>query len=194
MGRIPPSRAKGAKMPGYPVVPEVDILEAAVVFLRERGVQVYRVSAPKGKGINKAAGENRIWKVLRGDGVQSRLPVYPFSDKGQDIMGISATEWWQVECKGSGVGTAQTQRSNFDRALASAVSYYENQARHLPEAYQGWANAKPYLGLGLPASSAYLNELDKRVRHPLRKALNLWVLLYHMESKKIRAVSPEDSY
>ena len=181
-------------MRGHPIIPEIDILEATVVFLRERHVEVYQVSVPKGKGIDKSAGEKRIWKVLSGDGVPSRLPVYPFSDKGQDIMGISATEWWQVECKRSGVGTAQTQRSNFDRALASAVSYYENQARHLPEAYQSWANAKPYLGLALPASSAYLNELDKRVRQPLRKALNLWVLLYQTESKKIRAVPPEDSY
>jgi len=105
----------------YTVIPEIDVLEATIVFLRERHVEVYQVSVPKGKGIDKAAGENRIWKVLCGDGVPS---VLPFSSEGQDVMGISSTEWWQVECKGSGKGTPQTQRNNFDRALASVVSYY----------------------------------------------------------------------
>jgi hypothetical protein len=175
----------------YTVIPEIDVLEATVFFLRERHVEVYQVSVPKGMGIDKADAENRVWKVLCADGVPS---VYPFSNEGQDVMGISATEWWQVECKGSGEGTPQTQRNNFDLALASVVSYYEEKPAKLPQKYLHYIGAKPYLGLALPASPAYMNEMKRRVRKPLRLALNLWILLYDPESKSIKAVSSEDNY
>jgi len=178
-------------MTHYQIVKEIDVLLETIDFLLDRGVKPYRISSPKGKGIDRQSDEQRIWQVLTSNDIPA---VYPFSDEGPDIVGISATEWWQVECKGSGAGKAQTQRNNFDRALASVVSYYEKEAKKLPKNYQGWSKAQPYWGLALPASRAYPNELKKRVRQPLRKVLNFWVLLYETESEKIRAVSPEDSY
>jgi hypothetical protein len=175
-------------MSGYLIIPEIDVLVATVAFLRERGVMCYGISVPRGKGIDKRAAEDSAWKALG-------KAIPRFSTEGADIVGISATEWWQVECKGSGSGKVQTQRNNFDRALASVVSYYEEKPAKLPEKHLNYIGAKPYLGLAIPASPAYLNELERRVRQPLRKVLNLWVLLYEPESKKIRAVSPErDGY
>ncbi len=172
------------------IIPEIDVLVATVAFLRERGVTCYRISVARGRGIDKSAAEASAWAALGKD----ISHIYPFSPGGADIVGISATEWWNVECKGTGTGVQQTQRNNFDRALASAVSYYEERPQSLPKEYIQHGNARPYLGLALPESRAYLNELKKRVRQPLRKALNLWVLLYEPSSKKIRTVSPEDGY
>jgi hypothetical protein len=172
------------------IIPENDVLLATVAFLRERGVTCYGISVARGKGIDKKASETSAWAAL-GDDITH---IYPFSSEGADVIGISATEWWKVECKGSGTGKSQTQRNNFDRALASAVSYYEEKPSNLPKEYARYGNAQSYLGLALPASRAYLNELKRRVRLPLRKALNLWVLLYEPNSKKIRAISPEESY
>jgi len=177
-------------MSDYLIIPEIDVLVATVAFLRERGVTCYGISVPRGKGIDKSAAESSAWAALGND-----IPhVYPFSSEGADIIGISATEWWKIECKGSGTGKSQTQRNNFDRALASVVSYYCEKPVGLPQRYVHYSGARPYLGLALPASPAYLNELKRRVRQPLRKVLNLWVLLYEPTSETIRAVSPEDSY
>ena len=178
-------------MSDYQVIPEIDVLVATTVFLKERGVKPYRISVPKGKGMDKTSYQERIWKILTSN---SAPDVYPFSPEGPDIIGISETEWWQVECKGSGKGVQSTQRNNFDRALASVVSYYEEETKGLPKKYEQYKNAQSYLGLALPASPAYLKELKKRVRKPLREILNLWILLYEPELKSIRAVSPEDSY
>lgn len=177
-------------MVSHPIIPEIDVLVATIAFLKERGVVCYGIAVPRGKGIEKSAAEAGAWSALG-----NNIPrTYPFSAEGADIIGISATEWWKIECKGSGGGKPQTQRNNFDRALASAVSYYEEKPTNLPKEYDQYQNAQPYLGLALPSSQAYLNELKRRVRLPLRKALNLWVLLYESDSKKIRAISPEDGY
>jgi len=177
-------------MSSHLIIPENDVLIATIAFLRERGVTCYGISVARGKGIDKSVMETNAWAALGED-----IPhVYPFSAEGADIIGISSTEWWKIECKGSGTGKSQTQRNNFDRALASTVSYYEEKPSNLPTKYAHYMNAQPYLGLALPASQAYLKELKRRVRQSLRKALNLWVLLYESNSNKIRAVSPEDDY
>jgi hypothetical protein len=173
-------------MTNYPIIQEVDIMIAAGHFLVQRSVQLKQFSAPKGKGIDTQLAKNQI--------IETFYPtpgfVPYFVNEGPDIIGLSETECWHVECKGSGSGVESTQRNNFDRALASVVSYYGEEIDDLPVEYR---NAHSYLGLALPASPVYLNELKRRVRQPLRKILNLWVLLYQPESKSIRAVSPEDS-
>jgi hypothetical protein len=118
-----------------------------------------------------------------------------FYSGGVDIegIGISKTEWWQIECKGASKGTPQTRRTNFDRALSSVVSYYE-------DAFPGWTDEKnsnrpvPFLGLALPSTSYYLHHLKQRVRRPLRQKLNLWILLFDPQAKHIRSISPMDDY
>ena len=177
------------KMPTYPIISEGKVLAATTRFLLERGVRPYKFSFPTGQGINAWSIQKEIYGILNSVGIQrSRV-----SREDADIIGISETEWWQVECKGSGKGVASTQRNNFDRALASIVSYYEDETRELPKEYEQYRNAQPYLGLALPASPKYLKELKRRVRQSLRKRLNLWILLYEPESKSIRVISPDNT-
>jgi hypothetical protein len=108
-----------------------------------------------------------------------------------DFVGISLREFWQLECKGAGSGAQATQRNNFDRALASVVSYYTDSPPTMPDAFAALRGAVPHLGLALPATLDYLRELRRRVHKPLRRRLNLWILLYEPESKTIRAVTPD---
>ena len=174
------------------IIPEIDVLVAASVFLIERGVTPYQFSTPRGAGIDSMS---VLWQEF------SKLYSYgqdikniKYSNKGPDIIGVSETEWWQVECKGSGTGRPQTQRTNFDRALASVVSYYCDRPEKLPKRYLQHSDAQPYLGLALPSSQEYLKLLKRRVRKPLRKIINLWILLYEPESQKISVVSPDHKW
>ena len=169
------------------VVSEPDVLIATTVFLIERGVTPYQFSVAAGRGIDTAGAMERLRKGFAAIG---RYPS--FTGNGADILGISDTEWWTIECKGSGTGQPQTQRNNFDRALASVVSYFEEEPQGVPPERK--RNLTVCLGLALPATRAYLNELQRRVRAPLRRRLNLWVLLYDLASRKIRAVGPNDAY
>ncbi len=106
-----------------------------------------------------------------------------FSGNGPDIVGISADEFWMIECKGLGAGKPSTHRNNFDRALASAVSYYE-------ECIDEWPELKPIIGLALPDAPDFRRLLKLKARKPLRSRLNLWVLLYKPTNKSIVPFEP----
>ena len=167
-------------------VGEVDVLLATTVFLLKRKITPYQFSIPRGRGIDTKATQALILQAFQNI---DRMPA--FYSSGPDVLGISKSEWWQIECKGSGTGKKQTQRNNFDRALASVVSYYEEDTKRLPDKFK---NANPFLGLALPATSEYLAELTRRVRMSLRRRLNLWILLYDPEADSIRSISPTDNY
>ncbi len=164
---------------------EIDVLKKTTKFLINREVLPYRYSIANKQGSEGKKFQERILSVAKDTGFHPT-----FSPIGADIVGVSVSiaEWWQVECKGAGSGTPQTQRNSFDRALASVVSYYEAIA---PEEFK---YAKPYLGLALPATQDYLRELKRRVRKPLRQQLNLWVLLCEFHTDSVRAISPDDEY
>ena len=168
------------------VIAEPDVLIATTLFLIKRGVTPYQFSVAAGKGIDTSGATNRISSLFATVGHSPS-----FVGTGADVLGFSDSEWWVVECKGSGTGKPQTQRNNFDRALASVVSYFEDQPQEVPEKLR---NLKVCLGLALPATRVYVNELKRRVRSPLRKRLNLWVLLYEADSKIIRPVAPDEAY
>ena len=156
---------------------------AATAFLVQRGVVPYQFSVAAGRGLKSIDTTVHLQQAFASIGLSPN-----FTGNGADILAVSVNEWWAVECKGSGAGKPQTQRNNFDRALASVVSYYEEKPRGLSIKY---ANATVFIALALPETKAYLNELRKRVRTALRKRLNLWILLYQCDSKKIRAVGPD---
>ena len=165
-------------------IPEADVLIATTAYLMSRGVIPIHFSLTR--EINIEQYRKRLTDAFEG------LNVNPtFSRHGADIIGFSTEEWWQVECKGAGSGTSQTYRNNFDRALASVVSYYEDAAKDLPEFCQA---AIPFLGLAFPLHPVYMRQLTRRVRKPLRVRLNLWILLYDSKSKSIKAISPADEY
>jgi hypothetical protein len=104
-------------MSDYYTVSETDVLIATALFLRRtRGIYPYQLSIPRGKGIDVDSAKKLISDTFNPE------DVYPvFSNEGPDIKGISECEWWLIECKGAGKGAKQTQRNNFDRALASVV-------------------------------------------------------------------------
>lgn len=163
-------------------ISEGDVLLAVMRFLLARKAIPYRVSVPTGHGINAKAIKQSARNIF------ANVDFKPdFKSTGPDILALSEEEWWLVECKGVGTGKAQTQRNNFDRALASVVSYYEEHPMDVPE----WGkNASVCLGLAVPRSAQYLSELRRRVRAPLRKRLNLWVLLYDSAANRIEPIPP----
>jgi hypothetical protein len=153
-----------------------------------RGVLPYAFSVARGVGIDTEATTKLLRSHFGSTGITPK-----FSAGGPDLSAISKEEWWQVECKGAGAGKPQTQRNNFDRALASVVSYFEETP---PTDNPLFREAKPFLGLALPATSAYLGQLKRRVRQSLRKRLNLWVLIVPCEepSLDVRVVQPDQDY
>jgi hypothetical protein len=183
-------------MPAYHIVSEFDVLVATARFLwYSGGVYPYKISLARGQGIDPDSARKVIEDEFNPE------DVYPiFVGEGPDIKGISSSEWWLIECKGVGKGVANTQRNNFDRALSSAVSYYEDKIpkEDKEELYQlGFGTPRGMqicLGLALPRSPHYLSQPRRRVRKPLRKKLNLWVLLYDPVSKAVEAISPTSDY
>lgn len=171
------------------VVPEIEVLVATVQWLQERKILPYQFSVAQGKGIDLGASQKQVIEALRAAGMpKSFLESVQFVREGPDLVGASGSEYWQIEAKGAGTGGKPTQRTNFDRALASIVSYYTDTVpTETPD-------ARPCLGLALPATPIYTSELRRRVQKPLRRQLNLWVLLYEPESREIRAFSPDEGY
>lgn len=161
------------------IVPEVEVLKSTISFLASRGVLPYQMSPPSGLGIDTTEFKSEMEALFAKYRIQPK-----FVGNGPDLIGQSETEYWMVECKGSGAGQPPTQRTHFDRALASVVSYYEDVP---PDSN---SNATVYLGLALPKTPNFLKELNRRVRSPLRQKLNLWVLLYDYDTKSIEPIEP----
>lgn len=178
------------------VTPEIDVLVAVAVWLRHRKVLPYQFSIAHGRDIDVEAAKSQLNTALDKEGIPGELRW--FVRDGPDITAISRSEYWQIECKGAGTGKRGTQRNNFDRALASAVSYYTESppdfAKEGLTAFAVFNSARPVLGLALPGTHDYMSELKRRVKKPLRKALNLWVLLYDRSERTVRGIVPEDDY
>jgi hypothetical protein len=169
-------------------IPEIEILIASSLWLWRNQALPAQFSIASGQGIDAQANQDRLVKALEVAGVPSILRS--FVSWGPDIIALSAKRYWQVECKGAGVGKQSTQRNNFDRAVASIVSYYRDSApKEIPEL----AAAEPALALAVPATPGYLALLRSRVPLALRKRLNLWILLYGPSSSAITPVEPSTS-
>lgn len=174
------------------VTPEIDVLVAVAVWLRQRKVLPYQFSIARGKDIDVEAAKSKLNSALDREGIPAELRS--FVGDGPDIAAISGSEYWQIECKGAGTGKRPTQRNNFDRALASVVSYYTESPPEFGERLAVFNSARPVLGLALPETPDFMSELKRRVKKPLRKALNLWVLLYNRSEGTVRGIAPEDDY
>jgi hypothetical protein len=153
------------------VTPEIDVLVAVAVWLWHRKVLPYQFSIARGKDIDVQGAKSKLNSALDREGIPAKLRS--FVGDGPDIAAISRSEYWQIECKGAGRGKRATQRNNFDRALASAVSYYTESPPDFGEKLAAFNSARPVLGLALPETPDYMSELRRRVTQPLRKVLNL---------------------
>ena len=188
-GNSPPTEGLQTDIPT--TTAEIEVLIATSIWLshREPKPTIWRFSLAHGQGINSEVDQSTLKSALDKEGIGGDLILS--GGHGPDVTTISSSEFWKIECKGTGIGKKSTQRNNFDRALASVVSYYNAMPTTSAESVDV---PREFLGLALPNSRDYRNELERRVRRPLRRALNLWVLLYEPTGRTIRAVSPEQDY
>ena len=179
-------------MTKQPTVPEIDILIGCSLWLCRRGALPLAFSIASGHGIDANRDRQRLLDALDKAGFSNSMAQ--FRPDGPDVTAVSKSEFWQVECKGAGEGKQSTQRNNFDRALSSTVTYFTDRSPRFSGELSILNSATPFLGLALPATREYLDQLQRRVRSPLRKRLNLWVSLYDLKSLTITAVSPDESF
>jgi len=157
-------------------VPEVDVLIATVRWLHSEGWTIESLSIAHGEGINSLSSKNIVKAELAKLGIEEKN--VRLVSKGEDIRAKKSSSLWRIECKGLAESMKPpTVRNQFDRALASAVSFY-NQAQGLQ------------LGLALPEE--YLKHIRDRLPQALRAALNLWVLLYVSADKEVYAFAPHE--
>ncbi len=143
-------------------VPEIDVLIAVAKWLHSNGWQLEKVSMPHGKGIDPIKNQDKLEAEFTAVGIL--MNSIEFRQAGEDIRARQGSNLWRIECKCLSSGTRKTDKSNFDRAIASTVSYY-NQRDGLR------------LGLALPDDEYYLRLLRNKVPQALRIAINLWVFL-----------------
>jgi len=157
-------------------VPEVDVLIGVVKWLHLKGWQIERLSMPHGRGIDSIANRNKLEAELTTAGIVTSN--IKFMQAGEDIKARQGDELWKIECKCLGSGKRTTDKNNFDRAVASVVSYY-TQSDGLR------------LGLALPDPKEYMKFLRDKLPQTLREAVNLWIFLYASKDE-IYVFTPEE--
>jgi len=142
--------------------PELEVLIATLVWLVRNGWTIEAISVAAGYGLPSVDRQkNEIKKALIAENVS--IDNIVLRAKGPDIIACSQEGVWKIECKGLGQGKAQTHRNNFDRAVASVMSYFEDPSTRL-----GLAVANDYL---------WVYNFGERLPQALREATNLWVFL-----------------
>lgn len=141
---------------------ELDVLIATSLWLVRNGWSVESISIARGSGLPSVQQQKEsISKAFKTDNVMFDEGV--LRPVGPDIIASSYSGEWKIECKGLGQGRAQTHRNNFDRAVASVMSYFDS-----PETRLGLALANDYL---------WIYNFSERLPQALREATNLWVFL-----------------
>ena len=143
------------------LIPEVDVLIGVAGWLYSNGWQLERISLPTGRGIDVIRNMEKLKTEFATKGIS--LDDISFRRQGEDIRARRESEIWKIECKGLGEASPQTDKNNFDRAIASTVSYYTQ---------------RDALRLGLALPEWYRKLIRKKVPQELRKAINLWIFLY----------------
>jgi len=139
-------------------IEEIKVIVGVAKRLRLQGWTADSVSVPRGQGL-----DTRTHK----DQVKSFFPQVHFSSKGPDIVAHRGDEIWRIECKGLGNVARATLKNNFDRAVASAVSYYDRKGIRV--------------GLALPEE--YRKHVARKLPRALREALNMWLFLYVVDEE-----------
>ena len=157
-------------------VPEVNVLIAVVKWLHSEGWAIESLSIAQGLGIDSGSSKNKVKAELAKLGIEQKN--LRLVSKGPDISAKKGSNLWRIECKGLAESMKpSTVRSQFDRALASVVSHYD-QAQGIQ------------LGLALPEE--YFKHIRNRLPQALKTALNLWVLLYVSADEEVYAFAPHE--
>ena len=143
-------------------VQEIDVIIAVSKWLHSNGWQLEGISMPHGKGIDPIRNRAKLEAEFTAVGIS--ISNIEFRSTGEDIRARKDGILWRIESKCLSSGTRKTDKSNFDRAIASTVSYYI-QSDGLR------------LGLALPDDEYYLRLLRNKVPQALRVAINLWIFL-----------------
>jgi hypothetical protein len=144
-------------------IPEIDVLIGTALWLHSNGWLIKQVSMAVGQKIDQVAQRQKLESNFRKAGIS--LDTIKFSQDGPDIEAIKGTKIWRIECKGLGQVRLQTLKNNFDRAVASVVSYYDQQN-----------GLQLQLGLALP--EPYEKLARNKLPQSLKEAINLWLFLY----------------
>jgi len=144
-------------------IPEIDVLIGIALWLHSDGWQIKQVSMAGGQKIDQVTHRQK----LKSNFIKAEiaLDTIRFRREGPDIEAIKEAKIWRIECKGLGDVRLQTLKNNFDRAVASVVSYYDQQV-----------GLQLQLGLAFP--EAYAKLTRKKLPQSLREAINLWLFLY----------------
>ena len=159
-------------------VEEIDVIIAVSIWLSKNGWDVKSISIPNNQKQSRHHQTNKLINALSKAGLV--IEKIQMNASGPDIVAqnISSNIFWKIECKGFGTGVIQTLKNNFDRAVASTVSYYDQ-------------NDNLQIGIALPQNEIYLEFIEKKIPKPLRKVTSLWIILYDTESKSIKVISPQ---
>ena len=170
------------------IVPETDVLWETCRWLLGRCWRLTKISPPSGQdtfgnGIDTDYSKGAFvecfkdW-LLSEDLSRESLPA--FSNSGVDIEAENNDNGiiWRIECKGAGTGQSQTLRNNFDRALSSVVTYWDD----LPNDKSAF---QLRLGLALPNHKYYMRQI-RRIPERLRRDIQLWLLIYDSDTRMIQ--------
>lgn len=174
-------------------VSEFDVLCAAALWLQGLGtVEAVVVSPARGQELSLEEQKCQLKEKLLRAGCKN----ISFSNNGPDIIARDKSCIWKVECKGLGLGASSTLDNNFDRALASVVSYYDEPAEEgLTDLFKMMSlianKDKPTrLALALPISNRYMSLLKKCVGPALRRRLDLWLLIVNPIAGSVECYDP----
>jgi hypothetical protein len=157
-------------------VPEVDVLIAVVRYLHSESWTIESLSVAHGAGIDSVSSKNRVKVGLAKLGIEWNS--VRLVSMGEDIRAKKGSILWRIECKGLAESMKpSTTRNQFDRALASVVSYYDRTHG---------------LRLGLALPEEYFKHIKVRLPQALRTALSLWVLLYVSADNEVVAFAPDE--
>lgn len=158
-------------------VEEIDVIIAVSIWLSKNGWNVISISIPNNQKQSRHHQTNKLSDALMQAGLV--IEKIQMNASGPDIIAqnVSSNMLWKIECKGFGTGVIQTLKNNFDRAIASTVSYYDLES-------------DIQIGIALPENKIYLEFIEKKIPRPLRKVVSLWIMLYDKENNSIRVISP----
>jgi hypothetical protein len=157
---------------------ELAVLIATLIVLCREDWTITGISLPAGQ--RDLGGDSRVQKEYLEhclDQEAGPMPGLVYRHTGPDIIASRGGAVWKIECKGLGEGEAQTLKTNFDRSVASVVSYFDD-------------TPGLRLGLAFPDGQVYKKLVQQRLPRELRRALNLWLLWCDTEEYKIDAISP----